>query len=396
MSDPSRLIVAAGVVAALHVAKLPPAVPALQEALGITLVQAGFLLSMVQLAGMSVGVACGAWADGLGAQRSMCWGLALLALASALGGAAPGVVMLMTLRALEGLGFLLVVLAGPGWLRAVAPPHRLNAAMGWWSAYMPTATALALLAGPLFTAELGWRWWWWCIAAITALMWAALSQVPAAPRLTAPGPAVREASFVERLQQTLSAPGPWLLAGVFALYAFQWLAVIGFLPTVYRQAGFSPAATGALTALVAAVNILGNLSAGRWLQRGVPPTRLLVAGLLTMAVAATGLYAGAGDQGLPPWLRYGCALAFSMGGGLVPATLFTLSVQVAPRPQLMATTVGWMQQGSALGQFCGPPAVAWVASLVGGWQWSFTVTASAALLALLLVVPLGRHGTMRH
>ena len=392
MSDPSRLIFAAGVVAALHVTKLPPAVPALQEALGVTLVQAGFLLSLVQLAGMTLGVACGAWADGLGAKRSMGIGLMLLAAASTLGGFAQSVVSLMCLRAVEGLGFLLVVLPGPGWMRRVAPPQRLAAALGLWSAYMPTATALALLIGPLFTTELGWRWWWWAMAALTLAMAWALSRVAYDER---PRATTLEPQFLQRLQQTLRAPGPWLVAAVFALYAFQWLAVIGFLPTVYRQAGLSPAATGVLTALVAAVNIVGNVGAGRLLQQGQPATRLLRTGFVIMAVAALGLYAGAGEQGLSPTLRYVCALAFSIGGGLIPATLFTLAVRVAPGPQTTSTTLGWVQQGSALGQFCGPPLVAGVASMVGGWHWSGAVTGTAALLALLLIGPLRRHGTIR-
>ena len=71
MPREQHLIVAAGVCAALHVAKLPPAVAALQQALAITLVQAGFLLSIVQVAGMLLGAVMGAWADGLGPRRIM-------------------------------------------------------------------------------------------------------------------------------------------------------------------------------------------------------------------------------------------------------------------------------------------------------------------------------------
>ena len=56
--EPALLVILAGVVAALHVGKLPPAIPVLQEALGLTLVQAGFLLSLVQLAGMPTMFGC--------------------------------------------------------------------------------------------------------------------------------------------------------------------------------------------------------------------------------------------------------------------------------------------------------------------------------------------------
>lgn len=61
--NPSWIIVAAGVSASLHVGKLPPAVPVLQQELGISLVQAGFLLSTVQVAGMALGLVVGLGAD---------------------------------------------------------------------------------------------------------------------------------------------------------------------------------------------------------------------------------------------------------------------------------------------------------------------------------------------
>ena len=81
--DPAWIVIAAGVCAALHVGKLPPAIAALQAALGLTLVQAGFLLSLVQLAGMLLGVVFGLAADTLGPRRSVLLGLGVLTLASA-------------------------------------------------------------------------------------------------------------------------------------------------------------------------------------------------------------------------------------------------------------------------------------------------------------------------
>src|SRR6188768_3573902 len=127
--EPALLVILAGVVAALHIGKLPPAIPVLREALGLTLVQAGFLLTLVQLAGMTAGVVFGVLADGLGGRRSMTLGLGVLALVSALGGLAEGAAPLMLLRAAEGLGFLLVVLPAPGMVRRLVSPQRLSAMM---------------------------------------------------------------------------------------------------------------------------------------------------------------------------------------------------------------------------------------------------------------------------
>ena len=82
---PAFVVIIAGMVAALHIGKIPPAIPVLRDALGVSLVEAGFLLSMVQMAGMLGGVFIGLAADGFGLRRSVLLGQAVLASASLAG-----------------------------------------------------------------------------------------------------------------------------------------------------------------------------------------------------------------------------------------------------------------------------------------------------------------------
>lgn len=391
--DPATVVIAAGVCAALHVGKLPPAIAALQQAMGVSLLQAGFLLSGVQAAGMLFGAVFGLLAEGLGLRFSMLLGLLMLAGASGAGALAGSVTALMILRAAEGFGFLLVVLPAPALLRQLVPPQLVSRMMGVWGAYMPLATALALLCGPLVIAGVGWRGWWALLAGLSAAMALVLARVVPVSVMVSPAAASKlSKGWPARLVQTLSAPGPWLVALTFAVYSSQWLAVVGFLPTIYLQAGVSGAATGALTALAAAVNIVGNVAAGRLLHRGVPAPRLLVIGFLAMALAAAGTFAGVDSDGtgagLLPALRYASVLAFSALGGLIPATLFALAVRLAPGEGLLSTTVGWMQQWSSFGQFAGPPVVAWVASAAGGWHLTWLVTGGCSLAGGLLTLAL--------
>ena len=375
--DPAHLVILAGISAALHVGKLPPAIAVLQQALGMSLLQAGFLLSLVQLAGMSLGLALGAVADGLGQRRSILLGLTTLGLASLVGGAATGVNHLLALRVVEGFGFLLVVLPAPGLVRSLVPAQRLSTTLGWWGAYMPTAMALALLVGPFWIQAWGWRGWWWALGLVSLLMALAMAfGVPRTPKLP------RAAGlWWNSLRQTLQAAGPWLVAGLFACYSGQWLAVVGFLPTIYAQAGVPSALAALLTAGVAAANIVGNVAAGRALQRGVAAPRLLGLGFVSMALASMVAFV---PWGAPAELRFVAVLFFSGAGGLIPSTLFSLALRVAPDERCVASTVGWMQQWSSLGQFAGPPAVAWLAVQVGGWQstWWFTAACCAVGLAL--------------
>jgi len=382
----ATLVLVSGLVAALHIGKMPPALPVLGEALGVSLLQAGFLLSVVQLAGMLGGLLTGLLADRAGLRRSVMAGHAVLALASLGGVLAQGPASLLALRALEGFGFLLACLPAPSLIRRLVAPQRLALHLGLWGSYMPTGTALALLLAPPVLQVLGWTGLWSLLglasAGMVVWLWRSL---PADPVRAAPLASDGIGLWAAPLKATLGSRGPWLVALAFALYSSQWMAVIGFLPTVYAQAGVAAATAGALTALASLVNVAGNVGAGRLLHAGWPAHRLLVIGFLSMGVMAWLAFGQTpDDQGLPAAARYAAVLGFSALGGLIPATLFSLAVRVAPGDGAVSTTVGWVQQWSSAGQFAGPPLVAWVAAQAGGWQLTWAVTGSAALLGALL------------
>lgn len=378
----AAIVFGVGVTCALHVGKLPVAIPVLREALEVSLVQAGFLLSLVQLAGMTLGLAIGLMADRLGPRRVMLVGLLLLALGSALGAVAPGTDVLLISRVVEGMGFLLAVLPAPGLLRQrVLHAPTLSRALGWWGAYMPLGTALALLFGAALMEVVGWRGAW-ALLALLSLCASAVLALWVSPdgRTDGSGDNPRVANWGPRLKRTLASPGPWCVALAFFLYSGQWLAVVGFLPTIYAQAGYGAAVVGALSALAAGINMVGNIGAGRLMAQGVRPGVLLASGFCAMGLGSVITFTAVG---YPVW-QYVAVLIFSGVGGLIPGTLFGLAVTLAPGEDTVSTTVGWMQQFSALGQFIGPPLVAWVATQAGGWQSTWWVTGASSLLGLLL------------
>ena len=386
--QPQWLVISAGVCAALHVGKLPAALPVLRDTLGVTLLQAGFLLSLVQFAGMAFGLGVGLLADALGLRRTMVGGLWLLAGASAVGAWADQPSQLLALRAVEGMGFLLATMPGPGLIRRLVAPGRLSAALGTWSAFMPLGTALALLCGPIMIGLAGWPALWGSLAALTAAMALALAAVVPSDARHGSGSAI-PAGWAVRLRRTLTSRGPWLVALCFAVYSAQWMSVIGFLPSVYSQAGLAAGWTAVATACAAAVNMIGNVASGRLLQRGVRPDRLLLVGYASMAIGAWLAFGTLPAQWQPTAsaaLRYVAVLAFSMLGGMIPGTLFSMAVRLAPDEGTVSTTVGWMQQWSSLGQFAGPPLVAWVAHRAGGWQWTGVVTGGCALIGMALAM----------
>lgn len=388
--DPALVVVLAGISAALHIGKLPPALPVLRDTLHITLVQAGFLLSLVQVAGMTLGLGIGAAADSIGPRRTMAIGLLILSSASMAGGFVATPEALLALRAAEGVGFLLASLPAPGLIRRLVQPARLSAMLGLWGAYMPFGTATALLVGPAFMALAGWQGWWWLLAALSfvmaAVVWLA---VPAAADERHGASSV---GWGARVVRTVRSPGPWLASLAFAVYSAQWLAVVGFLPTIYAQAGLPTAYAAFATAFAAAVNMIGNIGSGRLLQRGVRAPLLLQCGYVAMGMGAVIAFA--------PWthatsaqvagVRYAGVLLFSAVGGLIPGTLFSLAVRVAPGESTVSTTVGWMQQWSSFGQFVGPPVAAWAAARAGSWDVTWWTTGAFALAGMAIASAMAR------
>ncbi len=383
VTHPVPIILLAGIVAALNIGKLPPALPALQAAFSITLVQASFLVSAFQVAGMTLGLVGGLMADRFGPRRVMTWGLALLTIANAAGALAGSATSLLVLRALESGGFILTVLPGPALLRRAVPSGQLSKVMGSWGCYMPAGMASMMVFTPwLLAGPGGWAAAWLLCAAMAALTLAlVLTNVPRDPVRGAAARGVRRLA-----NDTLRSAGPWALALCFGLYAAQFIAVFSFLPSAYLAIGVSAAAAGSLSAIGVAVNIVGNLASGILIGRGVPRHWLIGLTSLVMAGGA----AAALDEALPFSLRFAAVLGFSLVGGLIPGTLFATAPRFAPHIGAISTTTGLMQQGSTIGQFVSPPLVAAVASGAGGWTQAGQVVALLAVANVAVAMVIGR------
>lgn len=377
------LVILAGMAGALHVWKLAPALPALSADLGLSLVQGGLLLSVVQVAGMLLGVPVGLAGDRIGLRRGLLLGLTLLTAGSAVGLGSVGYLPLLGSRVLEGVGFMLVSICAPALIRRTAPPGRVSLLTGVWGCHIPLAAALSLLLG----GQLEWRTWWGAAAVCSGVM-----AVAAAALLAADPPGVRSRGATDRLRATLQARGPLLVALLFLLYTAQWNGVVQFLPTMYADGGVDPSGAAALGALVAGVNAVGNLGAGAALHHGARPPVLWCTSFAVMGLSAAVAFGVAPHLGpdLEFGVRYGAVLVFSAVGGMVPTTVVAGLLRTAPGPATIATSLGLGQQLNALGQFAGPPAVAAVAQATGTWDHTWAVTAALAVCGIALATRVAR------
>jgi cyanate permease len=370
------ILIAAGVMASVQIGKASDALPVLQDEFGLSSAGAAWFLSVVSAIGAGTGALLGWFGQALGFRRQVQLGLLAIVGMNLLGAAAGSAGWLLLARVGEGLGFVLVVLASPALLPAVSAPGQRRLVIGMWGIYMPLGAGLATLLVPTAITVMSWRGAWLIDAAVTACVLLAVT------RWVPPTPA-RRPDGVSGLARALRSPGVLCLAIGFAFYSGQYLAVVGLLPTMLVDGGWSLTAAGLVTGFVFLANVPANLLGAVLLHRGVRSWVLIVAGSAWIALTVWGVH----DPGLPLAVRVGSVVAFSLVVGIVPAAAFSGMTAMSTGTASAGAAVGMLVQGSSIGQLLGPPLVVGVGTAVGSWTGrpaTLTCLAACLLLAGLL------------
>ena len=369
---------AGGLACGAFMGKVPPALPEMRSTLGLSLVESGFIATMINLLGALAGMLMGMLGDRVGHKRLALAGLATLAAGGFIGAAAQGFPALLLSRFLEGAGFIGFAVTGAALINAsAATPRDRDRAMGLWTAYMPGGAALAMLAAPLVMAQFGWRGYWSILAAIALacalLVW----------RVVPPTRAARLGTL-RLAAESLSQPGSVALALLFAFYVAQWTSVMIWLPTFVVERGGTAALAAFLGALMVLANVPGNLAAGWLLSHGVKRGTLVVVASAIAAACSVGML----GEWLPDGWRFALVLAFSCIAGAIPAAILSGVAVHARSPGHIGTTNGMVMQMAQIGQSVGPIVLAWIASHFGGWGatlWGMLAFAAACALCGIAV-----------
>jgi cyanate permease len=271
-------------------------------------------------------------------------------------------------------------------LFAAAAAEDRKLALGIWSAYLPFGFAVTVLAAPALLASVGWRGLWAAVivATVACGAWLAAER----RRYVQPPSGARSLAAIAA---ALRQPGPWWIAAAMGCYTAQWNSMMMWLPTFLVQErtasllGASLATAGAVL-----VNVPGNLT-GTWLlQRHVARGRIITAGAVTMGLSGVVSLAAP----VPDAVRYAACVAFSFAGGVIPPAVMSSTQVYARSGAQVASLQGLIMQGSNLGQFIGPVAIAALVSATGNWAeaaWVFGVAAACAAACGQVVSRVERH-----
>ncbi len=372
------LAIFAALNAAFQIGKAIIALPLLQGApLYLSLRETGLVISSLAIVGALLAMPLGLLVSRFDARKVLCAGVAVLALTNFAGGFTTGLGLLLASRVVEGIAVVVLLICASSVVGRQAAPRERDLAMALSSTAVPSGIALMML-GATVAASLGypvsWQLLWqlngWLAVTSGVVLWLCLPAMPAMPALasTAPGSGAWNA-----IRSVAQAQGAQLIALCFATYAMIYFAFSGFLPLLLRDLlGLSARQAGYVSAAIVAVNVLGNISAGALMRRGVAPRWVVGAGFTIGAVCISLLF------WVPLPMQASVAVAMLMTGGMgsIPGALTAGAPKAAPSAALVPPTIGFMLQGSYVGQLLGPLA-AGVLAQAGGWT-----TVAWMLLAL--------------
>ncbi|MEZ5666063.1 MAG: MFS transporter [Alphaproteobacteria bacterium] len=379
------LVFVAGVLAAAQIGKLPPTLTLVRAELDAGLVLGGWIASTISVVGFATGLVAGAIADRIGIGRVIAFGLLSLAVGSIAGALATSAELMLAARAIEGLGFTATTVTGTAIIARATSTLDRRRVLGFWSIYMPAGFAGMLLLSAGAVDALGWRGLWVLNAGLclvwAAVLWRTLSR-------WSPGRASFSSarSILSDMGHVVTRAGGLLVAGAYALYAAQHIALMSWLPTYVGEAYHVGAlTTAAVPALVLAFNAGGNFLAARALGLGWPIWLLLSIGAGGMVLTEAGIYLnGAAGH---PLLHLAFAVGFGVAGGLVPASSLASAPVYAPTLAQVGAMSGLMVMATNAGQLFGPPALAAARIDAGGWigaLWLMLCMSAAGLVLALL------------
>jgi MFS family permease len=270
----------------------------------------------------------GALADRVGHARVFRAGLALTAVALALGARAPTFDLLLAARVLQGVAGGLVYGTAPGLVTSTAPPQQRGAALGFLNAGIGIGFTIGPLVAGLLVAHLGWRSTFYVRVPIAAAVFAwALLALPAAG-----GAGTRLVAAGDLLRRAVLGPGALAFVANGSIFSV-WLLAPFYLVLVRGLDATTAGLLFTLTPLGTAVAApVAGVVADRLGARGP-----MVAGLGLQALGLLLLSRGGAATGTPL-----IALALFAAG-------FGLGVFQVPNMALIMGAFGGAQQGVAGG-----------------------------------------------
>ncbi len=372
------LLLAAGILAGAQLGKIAPLVDWYRTELGFSLVLSGWLTSVIGLFVALFALPAGWGIERVGPRRTVLAGSAALAAGGLALPFLASPAAIIGARLVEGLGYLVLVIALPAVMAAISPSRWRATVLAIWSCFVPVGFALSDLSGGWLLPAYGPPTYLFVIAAAFAL--SALAGILLLARVPDAADDVPAEAFDGTISTTLALPVV-LIAACFGVWVVMTVSFFAFMPTYVAGEGSGMLLSAGAVALTVPI---GNLVAGALVPgRGM---RFIV-GLGVVGLVVTVLAAWPAFGGMGPVPMTVAAVAVAVLGGVTGSALYAAIPLAVPRGGSVSVAIGLVAQAGGIGTLFGPPFAGWVIE-TAGWPGFAAFTAATALVSIAIVTPL--------
>ena len=372
------IILLASLAARLNQFKVPPVMPLLMEAFGVSAAQAGLLMSLFAITGLFLAIPAGFIFQRLGYRLTGMIAILSLVIGAGWGALSPGFDIMLASRFIEGAGMSLMSVVAPAVIALWFSPASRGKAMGIWAVWVPLGSTIMFLLAPTLAGRWNWPgvWWFGCFYAVSVgFLYLVFLKSKTAHSPDPKGGASSGRMPDHGLAKVLSNRDLWLTSLLFCCFNFVFIAFITWAPTFLHQVrGISMPRAAFLVSLTTILTIIACPTSG-WVSDRIG-TRKWVA-VIPMALIAPlfPLSFSAGEMGF-------LALAILVGfiGGFVPTGVFSGAVETVGDERLSGMAMAVIQIGQNAGMLLGPLVFGWVIESGGGWQMAFWVLTPVSIL----------------
>jgi len=375
------IVLLASMAAPLNQFKVPPVMPLLMEAFGVSAAKAGLLMSLFAVTGLLLAIPAGFIFQKLGYRLTGMIAILSLVIGAGWGALSRGFDAMLASRFIEGAGMSLMSVVAPAVIALWFSAESRGKAMGIWAVWVPLGSTIMFLLAPALAGRWDWQgvWWFGCMYPILAggLYWVFLNSKTGKPPKSE-GKGSSENRQNQGLAKVLSNRDLWLTSLLFCCFNFVFIAFITWAPTFLQQArGISMARAAFLVSLASILSIVACPTSG-WVSDRTG-TRKWVAVLPMILIAPLfPLSFSAGETGF-------LFLAVLVGfiGGFVPTGVFSGAVEAVGDERLGGMAMAVIQIGQNAGMLLGPLVMGWIIEEGGGWQTAFWVLTPVSVLGAI-------------
>lgn len=327
--------------------KVPSILEPIMRTYGMTPAVGSWMMSIFTMVGIFLSLPTGALAKRLGPKKVMLLGCGVIIAGSLVGAFATQAWLMIISRAIEGVAFVFITIAGPLAVERYVPKSHQGTANGIWSLWICLGSVIGSTATPWVFEHLGPTGTWLAYAAIVAAAALLLASVVRVPKgFDAPDANADDRTHLGDYLH-LMRPNALLYFFGYLVFNVEILAVLSYTPTFLQNQGMNASLSGFASSLPGLLAIVAAIVFGKLIDRTGKTKAFYV---VAIAVAAPTTFLMLTQSGPLLWVG-----AFAMGlvGYGVPVACLTSLPQIAGSKALMPAAMGMLMLVQCLGEFLG-------------------------------------------